>query len=372
MPSRHRARAFARAESEGDDMHSHQLAPPRSIRCARTLTIIAACCAALASGAARVVACDLCAIYTATEMGESRSGFQLGVAEQYSRFTTLKDDGHDIPNEADERMSSSVTQVLFGYNFGPRVGLQLAVPIITRQFHRLENGALRAGDETGFGDLSLIGIVRPFSTVTEQGIVRLSLFGGLKLPSGSSARLGEELDEDHHDSGAEHTGGEAVGSVSGMAAHETAEVSGIHGHDLALGSGSVDGIIGGQVFWTWRRLFAGASLPYAVRTEGAFDYRYANDLIWSGGPGAFVWLGHDGTCTLQALTTGEHKGTDTLAGQEEGDTAITAVYLGPSLGFTWGTSLAAEVAADLPILRDNSGVQLVPDYRVRGGVTWRF
>jgi len=207
--------------------------------------------------------------------------------------------------------------------------------------------------------------------VTEQGIVRLSLFGGLKLPSGSSARLGEELDEDHA-SGAEHTGAEQVGSVARTAAHATAEVSGIHGHDLALGSGSVDGIIGGQLFWSWRRVFATASLQYAIRTEGDFDYRYANDLIWSGGPGAFLWLGHDATCTLQAVTSGEHKGTDTLAGQEEGDTAITAVYLGPSLGVTWGTSLAAEVAADLPILQDNSGVQIVPDYRVRGGVTWRF
>jgi hypothetical protein len=38
--------------------------------------------------------------------------------------------------------------------------------------------------------------------------------------------------------------------------------------------------------------------------------------------------------------------------------------------FTWGTSLAVELAGDLPVLREDEG--LVPEYRVRGGVSWRF
>ena len=353
-------------------MQTHQLAPRRRVRGACIWMTSLACGAALASVPAPVAACDLCAIYTATEMRESRTGFELGVAEQYSRFTTLKDDGHEIPNEADERMSSSITQMLFGYNFGPRVGLQLAVPIITRQFHRLEHGTLQAGDETGFGDLSLIGIVRPFSTVTEQGIVRLSLFGGLKLPSGSSSRLGEELEEDHHDTGAEHIGDEEVRMVSRTAAHATSEVSGIHGHDLALGSGSVDGIIGGQLFWSWRRLFLTTGAQYTIRSEGDFGYQYADDLTWSAGPGVMALLEHKYTLGLQAVLTGETKGKDTLDGVKADDTGITALYAGPEITFTWGSSLGADLVLDVPVLQHNTALQIVADYRLRAGITWHF
>ena len=35
-------------------------------------------------------ACDVCAIYVSTEMSESRTGFSLGVAEQFTHFGTLQ------------------------------------------------------------------------------------------------------------------------------------------------------------------------------------------------------------------------------------------------------------------------------------------
>jgi len=48
------------------------------------------------------------------------------------------------------------------------------------------------------------------------------------------------------------------------------------------------------------------------------------------------------------------------------------VYAGPQFDFTWGWRLSAELAADLPISRSNSGTQVVPDYRIRAAVTFRF
>ena len=61
--------------------------------------------------------------------------------------------------------------------------------------------------------------------------------------------------------------------------------SGVHGHDLALGSGSFDGIVGTGIYTRWTRAFFNASMQYAIRTKGDFDYQYANDLTWFGGPG---------------------------------------------------------------------------------------
>jgi hypothetical protein len=328
---------------------------------------------------ARTHACDICAIYTATEMWAGRVGFRLGVAEQVSSFATLQEGGEEVDNPDDEHLTSSITQVLFGYNLSPRFGVQLNVPIISRTFRRVEENGIVHGDATGIGDVSLLADVLAFNRIGERSLLRVSLLGGLKLPSGDSDRLGEEIEEEDED-------GEEEGALRAprttrarvqrgshtAAGPHTEEQSGIHGHDLALGSGSVDGIIGGRIFWSWRRLFVTTAAQWAIRTEGAFDYRYADDLTWSGGPGGFVLLDHERALALQALFSGETKGEDTLGGATLDDTAITALYLGPGITLTWGTSLAADLAADLPVLQNNSGLQIVPDFRLRGGVTWRF
>jgi len=75
---------------------------------------------------------------------------------------------------------------------------------------------------------------------------------------------------------------------------------------------------------------------------------------------------------LQAVVSGEYKGKDTFRGESAEDTGLKAVYLGPQLNFTWGENLAAYLAADLPISIENTSLQTVPDYRIRGGFTWHF
>jgi hypothetical protein len=317
----------------------------------RSIVIVAVAAVTLAAGNVR--ACDVCAVYTATEQRESRQGLLVGVSEQLSRFTTLQDDGEKIDNPG-EHLTSSITQFLLGYDFDSRFGLQFTLPVIVRDFRRREDGVIQSGDETGIGDVSLIGTVRPFHYVNERSVIRTTLLGGLEFPTGSTDRLREELEEDHHDE------------------EEDAGPIGVHGHDLALGSGSFDGIIGGGFFASWDRFFWTTAVQYAIRTEGDFDYRYANDLTWIGGPGVYPYLAHDSSVALQAVVSGEHKGKDTQHDEDVGDTAITSVYMGPAVGVTWGTALGAEIAADFPIFQDNSGVQIVRDYRLRAGVSWRF
>jgi hypothetical protein len=320
-------------------------------------------------------ACDVCAVYTATEMRERRTGLRLGVAEQLTRFTTLRRGSEEVENPAGERLTSSITQLLVGYGFTPRLGVQLNLPLVSRTFRRVEGGRLVRDDETGVGDLSLVGQALAYSAVTERSVFRFSLLGGVKFPSGDSSRLGEELEEEHRGEAAvaRFRPRHAARGGAGAGRQQVARLeSGIHGHDLALGSGSYDGIVGGQLFWSWQRLFATAGGQYAIRSEGDFDYEYANDLTWSGGPGAFALLGHTYSLAVQALLTGETKGNDHQAGRKLDDTAITALYAGPGFTFTWGTSLDAELAADLPVVQHNTGLQIVSDFRLRGGLSLRF
>ena len=322
-----------------------------------------------APGAAR--ACDICAVYAATEHSESRPGPRFGVATQYTHFGTLQNDGNEVPNPFGQRLDSVITQVVLGWQFIPRLGVQVNLPFIYRDFRRLEHGRPTDGTVGGPGDMSILTNVLAYSEpVGEQGLFHLNLLGGLKLPTGDSELLAEELDEDGHAHAAVARGLHPRHTTGPGAANGTENA--VHGHDLALGSGSVDGLVGGDMMLSWRRVFFSGLLQYAIRGEGSFDYRYANDLLFAAGPGVWAWLGHESTLAVQAVLNGETKGKDTQAGMSKDDTAITTLYLGPRLTGTWEPSWSAELAAELPVYRNNTSLQIMPDYRIRAAAIWRF
>jgi hypothetical protein len=296
--------------------------------------------------------CDLCSIYFASQaQGTMGTGWQVGIAEQFAAFETLQYEGEKTPNPTGQYLHSSISQILVSYNLTDRFGLQLNLPVIYRSFRRPEGFAIDQGSESGIGDLALAGSWTPYRKETEVFTFSSSLLGGLKLPTGRTDRLQEELHE---------------------VEVEDAPPSGIHGHDLTLGSGSVDGIVGGTFYTRWERFFFTANAQYAIRSEGDHHYQFANDLVWSGGPGGYPFMSHFGTLGIQALLSGETKGRDRFEGHTAEDTGITAVYLGPEISLTFVAKLSAHLGADFPLICDNTALQIVPDYRVRASLTWRF
>ena len=305
--------------------------------------------AVLAAACAQpLLGCDLCAVYAATEaQGGGGKGFFGGVAEQFTRFGTLQDEGRRVPNTFGQYIDSSVSQVFAGYNFTDRFGLQLNLPVIYRSYSRpraetfvpFENGS-----DLGIGDVSLLANFLAYQRLEENFNFNWTVLGGLKFPTGNSSHLKDP---------------EVVGS-------------GIGGHDLALGSGSVDGVVGTGLSARWKRLFLNGAVQYAARTEGDFGHQYANDLTWSGGPGVYLALTDEFTLALQALVSGETKGKDTFNGVPDGDSAESIAYAGSQLSFTWQGKMSLQVGADLPVSIQNSGLQAVPDYRVHAAFTWRF
>jgi hypothetical protein len=304
-----------------------------------------------------VFACDLCAIYRSMEAKTSNPGFNLGVFQQFTHFGTIQDSGKDIGNPLGQKIDSSITQFILGYQFSDRFGVQLSLPYISRSFKRPtydDAGILSIdkGTESGLGDMSLIGHYRAYQHLAEDTIFALDLIGGIKFPTGSSSRIKEELSE--------------------MVTPDGSPASGIHGHDLALGSGSYDGIVGTAMFARWQRLYLNSGMQYTIRTRGDYDYQYANDLSWYVKPGGYLWLTHDGTLGLQLAVSGEDKGKDNLAGVIANDTGITSIFIGPELNFTWKENLSAELGTEFPVVANNTALQLVPDYRIKAALTWRF
>jgi hypothetical protein len=296
------------------------------------------------------LACDLCAVYSAVE-ARAGKGFYAGAAEQFTHFGTLRENGEEVANPVGQYLDSSISQSVMGYNLNRRFGVQLNVPLIHRSFKRAEGFEIDRGTEAGLGDAALLARYFVYQRFTDESTVTWNLLGGIKFPTGDTSRLKEEFDE---------------AEVPG------APESGIHGHDLTLGSGSYDGVFGTTIYARWRRAFLSVNMQYVLRTEGDYDYEFADDLTWSSGPGVLMIMNEQFTLSLQANVSGETKGRDTLQGETAEDTGITSVYVGPEFSASWHGKLSAEIGVDLPIYLDNTALQTVPDYRVHAGITWHF
>ena len=78
------------------------------------------------------------------------------------------------------------------------------------------------------------------------------------------------------------------------------------------------------------------------------------------------------TLSLFANAFYESSARDEILGRPTTQTGMTAWYFGPQLNFTLGGHFSANAAVDIPLRIYNNGLQTVPDYRIRGGFTWRF
>ena len=265
----------------------------------RTYSLALAVCGA----ALPVAACDLCAVYNINAAEGTRNhGFSASLAAQLTHFGSLQEDGRKVGNPANQYLNSLISQAVLGYTFNDWATVQLNVPVIAREFKRPVGFFIDHGEESGLGDIALVGHFTPVRYEKMHTTFNWSVFGGVKLPTGDSDRIKEEFNEIEV---------------------EGAPESGIHGHDLALGSGSYDGIIGTGIYARHRRVFFNASVQYSIRTEGDFKYRYANDLMWSGGPGVFIVLEESWTASLQFVVSGEDKGMDEFRGEKAADTSVT-------------------------------------------------
>jgi hypothetical protein len=127
--------------------------------------------------------------------------------------------------------------------------------------------------------------------------------------------------------------------------------SGINGHDLALGSGSIDGVVAAassELEALFTTVVGAARDPH----EGAYRYQYGDETNWFVGVGGYVLLDHDYTLTLQTVTSGKYLGDGHARRDQHAATRIGDVDVGrssaPGMTRHWGTSFL-RARGDLPV-----------------------
>ncbi len=323
----------------------------------------------------RVSACDLCACYmpgpeSAVAAVSNGVNFFTAVSENYSRFGSLRDNGVKVPNPTGQYENSFNTQFVVGASFwDDKLSLQLTLPWLYRSFRRPEGFAIDQGHESGIGDMSLLANYRLFAwgegaheITTGDGKKAVTtvapespwsggfhVFAGMKLPTGNPDRIAEEFSE-----------------VDVPGAPE----SGIHGHDLALGTGSFDGIFGAQFFTRYKSLFLEADGQFTWRGVGSSAI--AMPMTSPGMPVLAFTCGATATAAWpwrRRSPVNTKARTPSRASRR--DTGITAVYFGPRVMANFG-HFSADVGADWPIVINNTSFQAVVDYRLHAAVSYHF
>jgi hypothetical protein len=318
-----------------------------------------------ASGSA--FGCELCAIYSADNArGASSSGFLVSISEQFVPYRVTQFEG--------DHLDSSITHIVPTYNFSPRFGLSLNVPIVYNSFKRTDfrysttppSPVLETerGSEFGISDVALIGRGTVFQLDKTDYAMTVNVLAGVKFPTGDSSRIQEEIEQSRiFDSFV------PPGTPHDPLSHS---ISGVHQHMIAPGSGSYDGIFGLTLNTRWKRLFFNSQFQYYLRTEGEHEFEFGDEILVSGGPGGYLVVHDEWTLGLQFNGFYESEARDKILGQKTDRTSMTAWYVGPQLSLTWGDRLAANAGADFPLRIANNGLQNVPEYRIHGGVSFRF
>jgi hypothetical protein len=318
--------------------------------------------------------CELCSIYnTEAWQTEKSSGFLFSLSEMFIPFRTEQLNSEEAPSRRPDYLDSSITHLVPTYNFAKNFGLSLNVPVIYRDFKRKSvvvganrrlNIVTEEGTESGLGDTALIGRWTAFQRREMEWSVVFNVLAGIKFPTGDTEPLRDEAVQVRRYNvlvGPGH-----VHDALGI------PVSGVHARDVSLGSGSFDGVFGTALNLRYGRWFFNNQIQYYLRTEGESTYEYGNEFMVSGGPGAYLVSADKWTLSLQANAAYETMARDKLFGNKSDHTGMTAWYLGPLVNLTCGERFSANIGVDVPLRIVNNGFQNVPDYRIRGGVAWRF
>ena len=305
-------------------------------------------------------ACDPCSLYNAARIqGLVPNSFTLSISEQNTSFDRPNGSKSNDTKNGELVREFSTTQFGLAYDLSQEVGFQLTIPVILRQYDQIKEYRSTTKSDFGIGDSTILTRYSFIQYRNQDWNIQGGLTAGVKLPTGDTGTLGKISQE-------EELNTKALSKIH----HQIASASG--GRALTLGTGSIDYILGANLFTRYQRFFYLNDLQYSIRREGDFNYEYANDLIFSSGPGYYLQVEHQDYMALRLALTGEFKGADRLNGSSVKASKISNIYLGPEFLFALSKDISGQIGVDVRTTGEESGATVVPEFRVRAALAYRF
>lgn len=261
----------------------------------------------------------------------------------FSRALRLQERGEAVQDPFGRRVTAHGESVDLVYAPIHDFSLIATFPYVTKKLRfRDQEGSRVEINASGLGDMRLLGVYRFLRRDWIGGSFQASLVGGLKFPTGSDDERDERLPK-----------------LTGMPGDRLPPA-------LQPGSGSVDFIIGLPALYSWKYFTLYADVFYKINTE-ANGFRFGNVLSYDLAVdyrGLSVF-GKDLFLVLELNGLNEQKGS---LPSSNGN----LLFLSPGLQFFPAPTLLLEASVQIPILRENFGTQLVPEWGVVFGLRYLF
>lgn len=264
-------------------------------------------------------------------------GFESNALRSFVRIiqqNELTKDGNVIPDSENRKITVINTPLIIPLRLSPNLVFTSIVPLLNVASEKEVSGAKTTARSSGIGDIQLLIKKAFFKKDGLKKTMRFAWKAGLKLPTG---------DEDQ---------------------------------SPALGSGSVDFIVGGLLTYILDRFAMNHDLSYQINTraEGlrvgnlikynvAFEYRLLPETYQSI---------QETTFNFVFEFNGRYQSRSKNDGQILENTGGTNLFLSPGMQVIFGPRFIVEGLFQYPILQKLNGTQLAVDYTALLGFRYSF
>ena len=277
------------------------------------------------------------------------------VRQEYLAANSRYDGVHRQENPAGEFIATSRTSLLVSVGVTHEFSIFVAPQFLSRQYRALHDGDIESGRTSGFGDMPFGVNYYDCLIHGEKAHLHLGLSAAASAPFGSTSKLREEVDHLTHHHG-----------------HSHGPTGAVHGHDLALGTGSWGGIFGGRLVFEYEDWILEANAHYVLRTKGDYGYKYADSIGWGLLGGARVARTEYGVASLLISVTGAHSGDDEIEGTVYEKAGHDLIYAGPAVRFESAYGVTVDARVELPVYVRTGDSHMIASWRGQIGVTVAF
>ncbi len=328
-----------------------------SILIRSAIVAVVAACTCSAALIAQAQDCDRC---VATNYLQSaflqEVPNHIGLQLAYDYRHTMLTGSTDTPNAADEKVATTLINLYYSQGLVEGTTLDVYLPFKSLAYTERPNYTYDSGRDSGLGDISLVLTQQIFGGLRDRKMVDWRVRGGVKLPTGDSSQLNNY----------------PQAPVAPDPQGRVYPTSALYPYDRAVGSGSVDWIVGSSYVVRYEDFFGVVDGQFIGRTAGENDFTFGNTVTVRVTPGYIFSYAKGNEFSILLDAAYRYDAQADYDGTTVADSGQTAFTMGPQLMGNFRNKVLASIGIALPIYQNVEGTQLASDYQILASVMTGF
>ena len=280
----------------------------------------------------------------------------VGLQLSYDYRHTMLTGSSDTPNAADEKVATTLVNLYYSQGLFEGTTLDLYLPFESKAYTARPDFTYDSGRDSGLGDINLVLTQQLFQGARDRKMVDWRVRAGVKLPTGDASQLKD------------YTGATPPSRSDGR----VYPTSALYPYDRALGSGSVDWIVGSSYVVRYEEFFGLADAQFIGRTAGENDFTFGSTATVHMTPGYIFSYARGNEFSILLDAAYRYDGQADFDGSTVADSGQSAFTMGPQLMGNFQGNTVATVGVNIPIYQTVEGTQLASDYQIMASIMTGF